>query len=69
MKPIWRKSNDVLDVSGIRSPVECKSDNEDNNADHFKVRGRNEGHEDHAKGRHQKSQGIVHLDKAISTEN
>ena len=69
MKPIWRKSNDVLDVSGICSSVEGKSGDEDYHADHFQVGGRNEGHEDHAKGRHQKSQGIVHLDKAISTEN
>ena len=54
-KPIWRESNDVLDVSSICSPVEGKSDDEDNDADHFKVGGRNEGHEDHAESRYQKS--------------
>ena len=54
MKPIWRKSNDVLDVSGVCSPIEAKSDDKDKNADHFKVGGGQEGHEDHAEGRHQK---------------
>ena len=61
LKPIWRESNYVLDMSGRCSPIEGKGDDEDNNADHFKVGGRNEGHDDHAEGRHQKSKGSVHL--------
>ena len=55
LKPIWRKSNDVLDVSGVCSPVEAKSEDEDNNADHLKVGGGEEGHENHAEGWHQES--------------
>ena len=42
-KPIWRKSNDVLDMSGVCSPIESMGDDEDNDADHFKVGGGKEG--------------------------
>ena len=68
MRPIWRQSNDVLDVSGICSPIEGKCDDEDNDADHFKVGGRNEGHEDHAEGRYQKGKCSVHLEKVKGDE-
>ena len=61
LRPIWRKSNDVLDVPCVGSPVEGKSDNKNDDTDHFEVGSGDEGHEHHADGRHQESQGSVHL--------
>ena len=55
-------------MSGICSTVEGKSGDEDHHADHFEVGGRNEGHEDHAEGRHQKGKSSVHLNKASGKE-
>ena len=60
-QPIRRKSNDVLDVTRVCSSIEGKCDDEDDNAEHLKVGSGNEGHEQHTKGRHQKSKGSVHL--------
>ena len=43
-QPIWRKSNDVLDVTRVCSSIEGKCDDKDNNAEYLKVGSGNEGH-------------------------
>ena len=63
MRPIWRQSNDVLDVPCVGSSVESKSDNKNDDTDHFEVGSGDEGHEHHPDGRHQECQGSVHLDQ------
>ena len=63
MRPIWRQSNDVLDVPCVGSSVEGKSDNKNDDTDHFEVRSGDEGHEHHPDGRHKESQGSVHLSR------
>ena len=50
-------------MSSICSPVEGKGDDENDNADNLKVGGRNERHENHTEGRHEKSKSSVNLDQ------
>ena len=63
LRPVWRQSNDVLDVPCVGSSVESKSDNKNDDTDHFEVGSGDEGHEHHADGRHKERQGSVHLDQ------